>query len=112
MPNEIKNISWSKSILHSYNWTHQSLFEFLESVPERKFQENRLIKKAEFIKKLKILIYCIERNGDLVKEAKEMVAPGSIIEFLESDYKNLKNIYLKERKLLANRLCLINNQLK
>ena len=106
------SIQWTKKIFLEYNWSRKQLFDFLETLSELKFQENNLVSKRSFIHNLQLLIYRIERNGDLLQETKDMVEPGSIMESLGSDYKIIRSEYLRHRKQLKNQLAFINVVLK
>ena len=101
------SVQWSKKILLEYNWSRKQLFDFLQSVPEKKYKDNNLVSKQRFIHNLQGLIYRIERNGDLLQETRDMVAAGSILEFLDADYKIIRSEYLKQRKQLKNQLAII-----
>ena len=101
------SIQWSKKILLEYNWSRKQLFDFLETLPELKFQDNNIASKKVFIHKLQLLIYRIERNGDLLQETKDMVAPGSLFESLDFDYKIIRSEYLRHRKQLKTQLAII-----
>ena len=107
MPETKTSIQWSKKILEQYNWSRKQLFDFLQSVSDKKFQNNNIASKKVFIHNLQLLIYRIERNGDMLQEAKDMVAPGSIMESLNPDYKIIRSEYLNQRKQLKNLLASI-----
>lgn len=103
------SIHWSSSLLAKFDWNSmKELLAFLTEVPETKFQENNLAEKSVFIDKVRNMFERVERSGNMVKETKEMVQPGSIMEHLHSDYLIIRNEYLQERKQLRKQLELIN----
>lgn len=92
---------WSKSILNAAGWeSTDQLIEKLRFVPEKEFFENGFPVKADFIARLRKLIVSIEIDGDSVKEAKQMTAPGSVFESLSPEYLFLRNRYLRKRTKL------------
>jgi hypothetical protein len=72
----------SLSLLLHVGRVLNQLIDKLGLGPEKEFFENGLAAKTDFIACLAKLIVSIERSGDSVKEAKQMTAPGSVIESL------------------------------
>jgi hypothetical protein len=104
------NCNWTKSILNGTGWEiADELFEALRNLPDWTFSENGLPTKTDFITGLRKLIVSIELDGDSVKEAKQMTAPGSILESLSSDYLFIRGRYVQKRKKLKQQLLQINS---
>lgn len=104
---------WSQPILKAYGWKNSGeLFEYLRSVSEDTYSKKSFPEKAVFIQNVRRLIVSLELEGDAVKDAKQMTAPGSIMESLKSDYLFIRSRYLKKCKKLKEQLTSINTLLR
>jgi hypothetical protein len=109
MPNTSHlNDRWTGSILWKNGWQSRGqLFDQLNSIAENKYTESNLGSKDVFIQRIRRLIMSIELDGDAVKEAKQMTAPGSIFDSLNYDYLFMRSKYLEKRKKLKELLSIV-----
>jgi len=100
---------WSDKIFTQAGWaTAASVIRFLRALPENKFVDYSLVAKDIYIERLKNLVQSIEQTGELLKESREMLAPGSIAEnWFPREYGALRSSYIEERKQLRKQLELI-----
>lgn len=101
---------WTNSVFKKAgHFSCRSYFRLLESLPESAFDENNLVSKDVFMKRLADSIQSIEFTGEVLKEAREMNAPGSIGEhWFPGEGKSLRYEYIQDRKKLLQQLQLIN----
>lgn len=100
---------WCKSILTQFGWESlNELFNFINTIPDRKFLDNNLPNKHVFTKNMRYSINNIERDGYFLQDAKDMVEPGAIMEQLVYEYRNVRTRYIRYRKDLKIQLGIIN----
>lgn len=103
------NSYWTKAIFKKVsNYSCRRTFYLLENLDEKSFSDNNLIAKQVFIENLRTLVESIEKTGDIMRESRDMLAPGSIFEgYFSGQYGSLRTSYINERKKLEKQLTLI-----
>lgn len=106
---KVMNAFWTKVIFKKAGFhSSRQVFTLLENTDEKMFSENNLVPKSDFIQSLKHMLVSIEQIGDSLKEARDMLVPGSIFENgFPGQYGSLRTSYINQRKQFEKQLCLI-----